>query len=93
MTTIRLEEDGLTLADVAKMVSGGPVLVTRRGEPVMAVIGLEEEDAEAWLLGQNPELMELVERARLQLCAGEGITLEEVRRELDLPAGALSNGS
>ena len=82
MTTIRLEDDRLTLADVAAMVSEGPILVTRRGEPVMAVIGLEDGDAETWLLGQNPELLALVEEARRQLRAGDSITLEELRREL-----------
>jgi PHD/YefM family antitoxin component YafN of YafNO toxin-antitoxin module len=83
VTTIRLEDDQLTLGDVAAMVSDGPILVTRHGEPVMAVIALEEDEAETWLLGQSPELLELVEQARRQLRAGESVTLEELRRELD----------
>ena len=44
----------------------------------MAVIALEEDEAETWLLGQSPELLELVEQARRQLRAGENITLEEL---------------
>jgi hypothetical protein len=32
MTTVSLEQDDLTLADVAKLVTDGPVLVTRQGE-------------------------------------------------------------
>jgi prevent-host-death family protein len=82
VTTVRLEDGKLTLGDVAALVSEGPVLVTHHGEPVIAVIGLEESEAEAWLLGENPELLELVEEARRQLREGECITLEELRREL-----------
>jgi PHD/YefM family antitoxin component YafN of YafNO toxin-antitoxin module len=84
MTTISLEQDELTLADVAGLVTDGPVLVTRQGEPVMAVIALDEAEAEAWLLGKNPELMELVEAARQQLRQEGGISLEDMRRELKL---------
>jgi len=83
MTIIRLEEGKITLADVAQMVTQGPVLVTRHGEPVMAVIGLEDEEAEAWLLGQSLDLMELVENARRQLREEGGISLEDMRRELE----------
>jgi PHD/YefM family antitoxin component YafN of YafNO toxin-antitoxin module len=77
-----LEDDQLTLRDVAAMVGDGPILVTHQGEPVMVVVGLDKDDAEAWLLGQSPELVALVEEARRQLRAGEYYTLDELRREL-----------
>jgi PHD/YefM family antitoxin component YafN of YafNO toxin-antitoxin module len=81
MTTIGLEDNQLTLRDVAAMVADGPILVTRQGEPVMAVVSLDEDEAEAWLLGQNAELVALVKEARRQLQAGEYDTLDELRRE------------
>lgn len=82
VTTIRLEDDQLTLRDVAAMVGDGPILVTHQGKPVMAVVGLDKDEAEAWLLGQNPELVALVEEARRQVRAGESYTLDDLRRDL-----------
>lgn len=52
VTTIRLEDDQLTLRDVAAMVGDGPILVTHQGEPVMAVVGLDKDEAEPGCWGR-----------------------------------------
>ena len=82
MTTVSLEQEGLTLHDVAELLHSGPVLVTAHGQPVMAVVALDE--AEAWLMGQSEELMTLVERSRRELRKVGGLSPEEMRRELGL---------
>jgi len=84
MTTVTLEHTSLTLQDIAKLLREGPVVVTEHGQPVMAVIRLDEAEAEAWLMGQSEELMALVEQARQRLRTEGGLSLDEVRRELGL---------
>ena len=84
MTTVALEQDKLTLRDLAKLAHSGPVLITEHGQPVIAVIALDEAEAEAWLLGQSEELMEIVEQSRRRLREEGGLSLEEIRQELGL---------
>ncbi|HKZ86172.1 MAG TPA: hypothetical protein VJ793_21265 [Anaerolineae bacterium] len=85
LTTVALEQDKLTLRDLAKLAQNGPVLVTEHGQPVIAVIALDESEAEAWLMGQSEELMEIVEQSRRRLRDEGGLSLEEMRQELGLP--------
>ncbi len=84
MTTVSLEQEGLTLHEVAELLRSGPVLVTAQGQPVMAVVALDEAEAEAWLMGQSEELMSIVERSRRELREAGGLSPEELRRELGL---------
>ena len=85
MTTVTLEQDKLTLRELAKLAKNGPVLVTEQGQPIVAVIALDEAEAEAWLMGQSEELMEIVEQSRQRLREEGGLSLEEIRQELGLP--------
>ena len=85
MTTVTLEKDKLTLQELAALAQDGPVLVTERGQPVIAVLPLDEAEAEAWLLGQSEELMEMIEQSRQRLREAGGLSLKEMRAELGLP--------
>jgi antitoxin (DNA-binding transcriptional repressor) of toxin-antitoxin stability system len=67
------------------LAQNGPVLITEHGQPVIAVIALDEAEAEAWLMGQSEELMEIVEQSRRRLRDEGGLSLEEMRQELGLP--------
>jgi antitoxin (DNA-binding transcriptional repressor) of toxin-antitoxin stability system len=62
----------------------GPIVVTEHGEPLMTVVAVDEDEAEAWQLGQSAEVMALVQQARRQLQQGHGVTLAEMRQELGL---------
>ena len=84
MTTVTLEKDRLTLQELAELAQNGPVLVTEHGQPVIAVIALDEAEAEAWLMGQNEELMEMVEQSRRRLREAGGLSLKEIREEFGL---------
>jgi len=84
MTTVTLEKDRLTLQELAELAQNGPVLVTEHGQPVIAVIALDEAEAEAWLMGQNEELMGMVEQSRRRLREEGGLSLKEIREEFGL---------
>ena len=84
MTTKTIEISDLTLKDLAKFVKSEPVIVMDKKDPVYAVIPLDEEDYESWLLSENPKFMEIIERSRKQFREKGGIPIEEVEQELGL---------
>lgn len=66
---------GGVLKDVAS--SGRPALVTSRGKPVAAVVPLNEEDLEDWVLASAAKFVASRRRADADLAAGETTSLEE----------------
>ena len=61
--------------------------VTRRGEPVLAVIPwhLLESMIETDEIMSDPKMMEALQRSREDAAAGRTYTTEEMRRELGIP--------
>jgi prevent-host-death family protein len=60
-----------------------PVLITRRGRPVAALVPVDPERAEAMLLSSVPEFVESRNRAENARAEGRTTPLEGVLRELD----------
>ena len=75
-----------SLAEYAAELESGPVIVTRRGRPIAALIALENIDLETVKVSTNPEFIALIERSRAQTAAGQGISSEEMRRRLRVSA-------
>ncbi len=84
MTTVNLDLADFTLREIVDMLRRGPIVVTEHGQPLMTVIAVEEDEAEAWAMGQSEELMALVQQARQQLQEEGGLSLEEMRQEFGL---------
>ncbi len=55
---------------------------TLAGEPVAAVVPIEDADPESLSLATNPDFMTIIERSRAQVPAGSGISTEEMRHRL-----------
>lgn len=72
-----------TLSEYARKGLKEPLVVTRRGRPVIAVTPVSG-DWESVAVADSPEFQALVERSRAALEAGKGIPLDEVRRRLGL---------
>ena len=62
---------------------GEPVLITRRGRPVAALIPVDPEDAEAMILSAAPEMIESRRQAENARVEGRTTPLAAVRRRLD----------
>ncbi|MBI2842886.1 MAG: hypothetical protein HYX78_05755 [Armatimonadetes bacterium] len=56
-----------------------PVLLTARGEPVLVIRNLLEDDLADELIAQNPEFQASIQRAREQKAAGKTKSLAEMR--------------
>lgn len=86
MTIRRVEVADATesLATYIRRVAGsGPVVVTEEGQPVAALVMLEDTDLESIALSTDPEFLELIQSSRVRHAKEGGLSSAEVRRRLE----------
>ena len=86
MTVRRVEVADATesLATYIREVAGsGPVVVTDEGQPVAALVLLEDTDLETVAVSTDPEFLELIQRSRGRHAQEGGLSSAEVRRRLE----------
>jgi PHD/YefM family antitoxin component YafN of YafNO toxin-antitoxin module len=83
MKSVRLSAITGSLSDYAREGLREPVVVTRRGRPLVAVMPLTRfDDRESVSLATNAKFMEIIERSRARAREHGTIPLAEVRRRL-----------
>jgi antitoxin (DNA-binding transcriptional repressor) of toxin-antitoxin stability system len=70
------------LSRYARSVKKGPLVLTRRGLPVAALLPIQNADSETVALSTNPTFLALIERSRRRQKAEGGISGTEMRRRL-----------
>lgn len=85
MKTVEKERATGSLADYTEEAAREPVVVTRDGKPIAALVAIENADLETVSLSTNAKFLELIERSRARQSAEGGISSEEMRRRLGLP--------
>jgi PHD/YefM family antitoxin component YafN of YafNO toxin-antitoxin module len=85
MKSIEIDQATESLAEYARQAKREPVLLTEQGNPVAALLSLENVDQESLSLSTNPQFMEIIEQSRARLAAEGGISSDEMRRRLGLP--------
>lgn len=64
--------------------TGKPVLITRYGKPVAALVPVDETDLEDWVLANAPGFVRAMRAADREIAAGEkGKPLDEVLTEIE----------
>jgi prevent-host-death family protein len=63
--------------------TGRPLVLTRHGKPVAALIAVEAGDLEDFILAHAPDLAASLRDANRELAAGEGQPLEQTLAELE----------
>jgi len=87
MKSLKMTEVTGSLSDYARKGMREPVVVTKRGKPVVAVMPLTQyDDWESVSLSTNPRFMAIIERSRASARTKGTLSLEEVRRKYGLPA-------
>lgn len=61
-----------------------PLIITRDGRPVAALVPIENADLETLSLSTDPQFLALIERSRARHRAEGGISPAEMRRRLDV---------
>ena len=84
MKTVELNQATASLAEYAREVKTEPVLLTEHGNPVAALLSLENVDLESLNLSTNPQFIQIIEQSRARLAAEGGISSDEMRRRLGL---------
>jgi antitoxin (DNA-binding transcriptional repressor) of toxin-antitoxin stability system len=86
MTVRRVEVTEATesLATYIREAAGsGVVVVTDEGQPVAALVMLDDTDLESVALSTDPEFLELIQRSRARHAQEGGLSSAEVRRRLE----------
>ena len=68
------------LSEYAAQIESGPVIVTSEGQPVAALVAIENADLESISLGTNSEFLALIARSRSRVQSEGGISSDEMRR-------------
>jgi antitoxin (DNA-binding transcriptional repressor) of toxin-antitoxin stability system len=84
MKTLAITKATCSLADYAKNLQRGALVLTAKGKPIAALVPLENVDLETLSLSTNPQFLDLIERSRRRLEREGGIPEEEIRRRLRL---------
>ena len=84
MKIVEIAEANATLAEYTSGLSEEPVIITSNGQPIAALVTLENVDLETVALSSNPKFIELIERARARRRAEGGISSTEMRHRLGL---------
>jgi prevent-host-death family protein len=82
MKVIEQTDATASLAEYAAGIQDGPVVVTNHGQPIAALVPIENADMETVALSTNRDFLNLIERSRNRVKAEGGISGEEMRRRL-----------
>jgi prevent-host-death family protein len=85
MKTVEVSKATLPLSDYTKEVKKEPVIITKGGRPVAALVSLPNADIETVSLSNNPKFIALIERSRARQKSEGGVSSEEMRRRLERP--------
>ncbi|MCU0566952.1 MAG: type II toxin-antitoxin system prevent-host-death family antitoxin [Oculatellaceae cyanobacterium Prado106] len=91
MRIVEIAEAQATLAEYASGLTEEPVIITSNGQPVAALVTLENVDLETISLSTNPKFMELIERSRTKRRNQGGLSSAEMRQRLGLSQPNVSN--
>ena len=81
MKTLDMAEATAPLSEYARRVRKDTVVVTLRGKPLAAVVPLDSDDWEDFVVSQDPEFIEVIKRSDARYKAEGGISLDEMRRK------------
>ena len=84
MKTLELVQATAPLVEYAQQLSREPVILTVDGNPVAALMSIEDTDWETVALSTHPQFLALIERSRARQKAEGGISSTEMRRRLRL---------
>jgi len=76
---VEKQEATRTLADYASEIQGGAVVVTDHGQPVAALVPIENADMETVSLSTSRQFLDLIERSRSRVRDEGGVSGEEMR--------------
>lgn len=84
MKAIEISEATGALSDYARRAKKETVVVTQRGKPVAAVVAVDPEGWEDWVVSHDPGFLAMMERSEARYRAEGGLTSDQVRGQLGI---------
>jgi PHD/YefM family antitoxin component YafN of YafNO toxin-antitoxin module len=88
MKTLDVSKANKPLAAYAADAQSEPVLITRRGKPLAAVISMAGIDRESLAVSTHPGFQKIIAAARASRARGTTIPAEEMRQRAGVPKRA-----
>lgn len=85
MKRVELAQAKVNLEAYAREAQKSPLIITKNGKPVAALIAVDEFDLEVLATSENPTFLAIMEHSRIRAEKEGTISAEEMRRELGLP--------
>jgi len=60
------------------------VVLTRQGKPVAALVPVDADQWEDWVVSTHPDFIEIIKRSEARYKAEGGISMDEIRRKYGL---------
>jgi len=83
MKTLEMAKAKSPLVDYAMDVDKEPVILTKNGKPVAALISIKNSDLETVRLSTNPIFQNIISRSRSHLKSKGGISGKEMRKRIE----------
>ena len=80
MKAVELTEAAAPLSDCAKAARRGPVILTRRGRAVAAVVAIDDQDWEDLRVSTSPAFAAIIARSEARYRREGGVSLDDLRR-------------
>jgi len=90
MRKLDLSRANASLAEYVLGLDAGPLVLTRRGKPIAALVPVEGVDLETLAVGTNPDFLDLIAESRRRMAEEGGMSSQEVRRLFGVPNGPRS---
>ena len=84
MKTLELDDATLSLAEYARQATKEPVIVTKGGKPVAALVSIENVDWETLTLSTDSDFLGLIERSRKAHVSKGGVSSADMRRRFSV---------
>jgi len=88
MKSVELDNATAALKDYAEQLTQGPLVLTRDGKAIAALVRIQDPDLESFLVSESPVFKRIVRRSRASYKRGGGLTQEQLEERLAKTRGA-----
>lgn len=82
MKSVELDDATAALKDYAEQLTQDPIVLTRDGKAVAALVRIQDSDLESFLVSESPVFKRIVRKSRDSYKRGGGLTREELEKRL-----------
>jgi hypothetical protein len=88
MKSVEITEATAALKDYTEQLTQEPIVVTRKGKAIAALVRIQPSDLESLLVSENPVFKRIVRRSRASYKRDGGLTREQLEERLEKTRGA-----